>query len=73
MKQIAIEVEGKEPSMKELKMVYDKARKNNIRTIFVQPQFSKRITQTIARELGAKVAIADPLSSNWAQNLLNFR
>jgi zinc transport system substrate-binding protein len=68
--QIAIEVEGKEPSPSELGAALDAARKNRITTIFIQPQFSRRSSQIIAAELGATVALADPLAENWERNLL---
>jgi zinc transport system substrate-binding protein len=68
--QIAIEVEGKEPSPAELGRVFDIAKKDSIKTIYVQPQLSKRSAQIIAAEIGAHVAVADDLAEEWAANLL---
>jgi zinc transport system substrate-binding protein len=68
--QVAIEVDGKEPSPAELGKIFETARKYRIKTIYVQPQFSRRSAQIIAAELGAAVVTADPLAENWEQNLL---
>ena len=46
------------------------ARKLGIKTIFVQPQFSDRAARTIAKAVGGRVVPADPLSRDWAANLV---
>lgn len=69
LKQVAVETEGKEPKPQELKDLVELARKRDIAVIFVQPQFSKKGAEVIAREIGAQVAVADPLAEDWAQNL----
>jgi zinc transport system substrate-binding protein len=69
--EVAIEVEGKEPSPREMTDITDAARRDAITTIYVQPQFSQRTAEIIAREIGAKVAVADDLSENWAANLIH--
>ena len=68
--QIAIEVEGKKPSPKELMQLTAYARKNDIRVIFIQPQFSQKSARTIARQINAQVATLDPLAPDWEENLL---
>lgn len=68
--QLAIEVEGKEPSPAELGAIFDIAKRDSIRTIFIQPQFSRRSAQIIAAEIGANVSFADPLAEDWESNLL---
>jgi zinc transport system substrate-binding protein len=69
--QIPIEVEGKEPKPAQLKDLIKFARKEGITVIFVQPQFSARSAQTIAKEIGGRVVIADDLAADWARNLRN--
>jgi zinc transport system substrate-binding protein len=69
LQQVAIEIEGKSPKPAELKALIDHARKNDIRVIFVQPQFSTKSAELIAREIGAEVVAADPLAPDWAENL----
>ena len=72
LRQLAIEIEGREPSAKQLQMIIDTARYNGIRTIFVQPQFSQRSAQIIARQLNIRVAIANDLAYDWGDNLIAF-
>lgn len=67
--QIAIESEGKEPGMREIGIIAEKAKQIGASTIFVQPQFSKKLAETIARELGGTTAVADPLAENWDENM----
>jgi zinc transport system substrate-binding protein len=72
LRQVAIEVEGKEPSARTLGSILEYARTGHIATIFVQPQFSRQTAEIIAHEIGARVAVADPLAADWAGNLLSF-
>jgi len=67
--QIAIEVEGKEPSGRELETILTIARKNGCSAILVQPQFSQKMAHTIAHHLGGTVAVADPMAADWSANL----
>ncbi len=69
LEQLSIEIEGKEPGAAELMQVIKAAQKHNLRVIFVQPQTSRRSAETIARQIGADVAVLDPLARNWAENL----
>lgn len=69
LKQIPIEIEGKEPSAAEMANLIETAKSNNIRVIFVQPQFSSESAETIARQIGGKVVFVDPLAGDWANNL----
>ncbi len=69
LKQIPIETEGKNPSPKMLLHLIQEARKEGIRIIFVQPQFSKKSADTIAHAIGGEVMFADPLAEDWGKNL----
>jgi zinc transport system substrate-binding protein len=71
LEQIPIELEGKEPSPRELAGFIHLAKEKNVKAIFVQPQFSMKSAQTIAKVIGAQVVVADPLDPDWAENLLN--
>jgi zinc transport system substrate-binding protein len=68
--QISIEVEGKEPSPRTMKEILDVARKHGIKTVFTQPEFSRKSAEVIARELGATVVDADALVYDWKNNLI---
>lgn len=67
--QIAIEREGKAPGPKHLEALIGLAGENKVRAIFVQPQFSRKSAEIIARAIGARVVSADPLAEDWARNL----
>jgi len=67
--QLPVEVEGKEPKMKDLIAVIEYAKKLNVQAIFTQPEFSEKATKTIAKHLDIKVIKASPLEENWAENL----
>lgn len=69
--QTAIEIEGKEPSPKELSHIISTATQSGIKVVFVQPQFSEKSATVIARQIGATVVRLDPLAENWADNLRN--
>ena len=45
------------------------AKNEHIRVVFVQPQTSRRSAETIARQIGARVEILDPLSADWLENM----
>lgn len=68
--QIAIEVEGKEPSPMELAGIIKQARDTGVTTLFVQPQMSTRAAGVVAKAIGANLVEADPLSADWDANLL---
>ncbi|NLJ26506.1 MAG: zinc ABC transporter solute-binding protein, partial [Deltaproteobacteria bacterium] len=72
LKQIPIEVEGKEPKAADLKRLIEYAQAQKVKTIFVQPQYSDAIARTIAASIGATVVPADPLAPDWAANLLQM-
>ena len=62
LEQIAIEHEGKDPSPKHMAKLIQHARKRNIHTLFVEPQFNTASAETIARELNAQIIQLDPLA-----------
>ena len=69
LKQVSIEVEGKEPKPAQLRELIEHARENGIKFVFVQPQFSARSAKLIAGEIGGQVVFADPLAEDWDGNL----
>ncbi|PLX67831.1 MAG: cation ABC transporter substrate-binding protein [Denitrovibrio sp.] len=68
--QIPVELEGKEPKPADLKEFVELTRKLKLKAIFIQPQFSKKAAELIAKETGANVVAVDPLAENWRANLL---
>ncbi len=69
LKQVPIEIEGKKPKPARLKELIQHARKDGIRVIFAQPQFSTKSAELVAREIGGQVVFADPLAEDWMANL----
>jgi zinc transport system substrate-binding protein len=67
--QIAIEIDGKEPSAENLADIIDTAKRENIKTIFVQKQFSMKSAEAIATQINGGVVSLDPLSKNYIENL----
>ena len=69
LKQVPIEIEGKNPKPAQLKELIEHAKEREIRVVFVQPQFSTKSAELVAREIGGQVAFADPLAEDWMANL----
>jgi zinc transport system substrate-binding protein len=69
LKQVAVEVEGKEPGPKELHELIHEAREENIKVVFVAPQFSQKAARVIARNIGGNTVTVNPLAKDWDANL----
>jgi zinc transport system substrate-binding protein len=69
LQQVAIEEAGKEPGPRALAGIIAQARKENIRVIFVQRQFSRATAATVARAIEGRVIAIDPLAENYIGNL----
>lgn len=70
LKQISMEEGGKEPSPAQLKTLIETCRKEKIHTIFVQQEFDQRNAQLIANELGVNIVPINPLSYDWAEEMV---
>ncbi len=69
LEQVAVETEGKAPGPKRLADLIDRAGAENIRIIFVQPQYSKKSARTIAEAISGAVVPLDPLARDYLDNL----
>ncbi len=69
LEQIAVEEEGKTLTPRQMQRVIDKAKVNNIKVVFVSPQFSRSQAETIAREIGGVTRSVDPLAGDYQENL----
>ena len=69
LRQIPIEVQGKEPSPKQLADTLHKARVVGAKVVFVQPQVSTKTAEAVARHLGGRIAVIDPLGSDVLQSI----
>jgi zinc transport system substrate-binding protein len=69
IRQVPIEIEGKAPKPARLEALIQHARENHIKVIFVQPQFSTKSAELVAKEIGGQLTFADPLAEDWMANL----
>lgn len=72
LKQYSIEVEGKDPTPQQLNQILRMAREFQIRTIYVQPQYSNKGARLIAEQIGAQVVSLDPYSEQYFNSLLEI-
>ena len=69
LRMAAIEEEGREPSTRQLVRLVEQARACGATTVFAEPQFSRRASEAVAKQLGGKVVVVDPLSADWEANI----
>ena len=69
LKQFSVEVEGKEPKARQLARIIERAEKEDIRAIFIQSQFSRRLAEKIADSIGGKVVAVNPLAYDYFKNM----
>ena len=69
LKQEAVEVGGKNPTLKHVERLIGRAKADGVRLIFVQPQFSPRAARTIAARIDGEVIPMDPLAKDYIRNL----
>ena len=69
LRQAAIEVGGFRPGSKYMAGIIDRARQEGIHAIFVQEGVALAAAETVAREIGGRVIVLDPLSRDYLVNL----
>lgn len=69
IEQVAVEVNGNEPTPNELAAFIEEAKDHGMKTLFVQPQFDDRSAKIIADQLGARVESLDPLDPDVISNI----
>lgn len=70
--QICIEEDGKEPSPAHLEELIEISRFEDVRVIFVQPEFDRRNAQIVAGETGARIVPIHPLSYDWNEEMIHI-
>jgi zinc transport system substrate-binding protein len=70
--QIAVEQGGKEPEANYIVRLIEEAKEHDIKVVFVSPQYSTKSAETIAKEIGGKVVVIDPLSKDFISNMQNI-
>ncbi|MDD5095056.1 MAG: zinc ABC transporter substrate-binding protein [Dehalococcoidia bacterium] len=66
---LPIQKEGKEPTASGLASLIDQAKEYNIRVIFAETQFNPQSAKVIAKEIGGKVIMVDPLARDYIVNM----
>ncbi len=69
LKQVAVQMGGKEPTARQLAGLIRLARERGIRVVFVQPQFSPAGAQAVAEAIGGAVVPLDDLPHDYLANL----
>jgi len=69
LKQMAVEIEGKEPGARQLVELIEIAGESGAKTIFVQPQFSSKSARRIAEAIGGNVETLDGLAYDYFSNM----
>ncbi|MEA1950453.1 MAG: zinc ABC transporter substrate-binding protein, partial [Planctomycetota bacterium] len=69
LKQVAVQLEGREPTPKHLAKLIEQAKADRIGVVFVQGQFDQRAAQTVAKSIDAKLVTIDPLAKDVLANL----
>lgn len=67
--QVPIEQQGNRPGARALAALIDQAKHENIKVVFVQPQFDRRQARQVARAIGGAVVAVDPLAANYVANM----
>jgi zinc transport system substrate-binding protein len=67
-----MEIDGKEPSVKQMKELIKLAQEKNIKIIFVQSQFNQEEARTLEKEINGRVYPIDPLDYDWTKQILSI-
>lgn len=69
LQQIPIEKEGKAPTAKGVAALIQQAKTNNIKVVFVSPQFDVDSAKAIAEAIDGRVAFINPLARDYINNM----
>ncbi len=69
LRQVAVEVEGKEPTARQLASLVERARRDGARAVFAPVRVSAAAAEAFAHELGATVVRIDDLAPDYLDNL----
>jgi zinc transport system substrate-binding protein len=69
LKQVPVEIEGKEPTARQLAALIARAKADGVKVIFVQPQFPVRAAEAVAQAIGGAVVPMDDLARDYLKNL----
>jgi len=72
IKEISLEKEGKTPSFSYLAKVIKLAKKYQIKTVVISPEFPTKYAKIIANHINAKIVIISPLNENITKTIKNL-
>lgn len=72
LKQLCIELDGKEPSPAQLKQLLETATQSDAKVVFVQQEFDQKNAELIAKETGCRLVTINPLSYNWHDEMIRL-
>lgn len=72
LEQIALEMDGKEPSPRHMKEIVDLAHAQDIHVIFIQKEFDAAFARQLAKEIQGQVVVIDPLDYDWQKQMLDI-
>jgi zinc transport system substrate-binding protein len=72
LKQVALELDGKEPSPRHMKEIVDLAHEQNIHVIFIQKEFDAAFATQMSKEINGEVVIINPLDYDWDKQLMDI-
>lgn len=68
LNQVAVEIEGKSPTPRQIEYLIEQAQAAGVKIIFVQPQFDSRSAAVIADSIQGTVISLDPLAYDLIEN-----
>lgn len=72
LEQLPIEEEGREPSIAQLQALINRAKQEQIKTVFIQKEFANRNTQTFIEATDAQPIEINPLAYQWNQEMISI-
>lgn len=70
--QYSIETDGKNPSPSQLKELIDRAKKENVKVVFIQEEFDTKNAETVAEAIGGKTVSINLMSYNWSDEMIKI-
>lgn len=72
LEQIAIESGGKNPKPKQIAHLIEEAKEEKVRAVFTAPEFSTKVAEQIAKEVGIPVVKMSPLDPKWSESMIKL-
>ncbi len=69
LQQLSLEKNGRESGPRSISALIRMARRENLRTVFVQEQYETPFVKSLAGELEARIVKLDPLAENYLENM----